>query len=71
MKYENSTTVIGDHFEVPETIRKDLQKKGHILQGPASLSVSQFIVHNLDGLKGNGELVAVSDPRKGGFPASF
>ncbi|KAB2037059.1 hypothetical protein ES319_D03G047500v1 [Gossypium barbadense] len=71
VKYENSTNVIGDHFEVPETIRKDLQKKGHILQGPASLSVSQFIVHNLDGLKGNGELVAVSDPRKGGFPAGF
>ncbi|KAE8715824.1 Gamma-glutamyltranspeptidase 2 [Hibiscus syriacus] len=69
--YENWTTVIGDHFEVPATIRSDLQKKGHVLQVSASATVSQFIVQNLDGLKGNGELVAVSDPRKGGFPAGF
>ncbi|KAE8663676.1 Gamma-glutamyltranspeptidase 1 [Hibiscus syriacus] len=69
--YENWTTVIGDHFEVPATIRSDLQKKGHVLQVSAVSTVSQFIVHNLDGLKGNGELVAVSDPRKGRFPAGF
>ena len=72
--YENWTTVIGDHFEVPATIRRDLQKKGHVLQGLAGGTISQFIVHKLDALKGNGgigELVAVSDPRKGGFPAGF
>ncbi|XP_039008265.1 glutathione hydrolase 1-like isoform X2 [Hibiscus syriacus] len=75
--YENWTTVIGDHFEVPSTIRRDLQKKGHILKGLAGGTISQFIVQNLDAHKGNGsigELVAVSDPRKGrkgGFPAGF
>lgn len=72
--YENWTTVIGDHFEVPATIRRDLKKKGHVLQGLAGGTISQFVVHKLDGLKGNGnfgELVAVSDPRKGGFPAGF
>ncbi|XVF61722.1 hypothetical protein PTKIN_Ptkin08bG0153000 [Pterospermum kingtungense] len=72
--YENWTTVIGDHFEVPATIRKDLQMKGHVLQGLAGGTISQFIVPKLDELKGNGnigELVAVSDPRKGGFPAGF
>ncbi|KAK8490845.1 hypothetical protein V6N13_076649 [Hibiscus sabdariffa] len=69
--YENWTTVIGDHFEVPATIRSDLQKKGHALQVSAGATVSQFILHNLDGLKGNRKLVAVSDPRKGGFPAGF
>ncbi|KAK8587643.1 hypothetical protein V6N12_022128 [Hibiscus sabdariffa] len=72
--YENWTTVIGDHFEVPSTTRKDLQKKGHILKGLAGGTICQFIVHKLDARKGNGsigELVAVSDPRKGGFPAGF
>ncbi|XWS29478.1 hypothetical protein CRYUN_Cryun24cG0032300 [Craigia yunnanensis] len=72
--YENWTTVIGDHFEVPATIRRDLQKKGHVLQGQAGGTISQFIILKLDALKGNGsigELVAVSDPRKGGFPAGF
>ncbi|XP_022774920.1 glutathione hydrolase 1-like isoform X2 [Durio zibethinus] len=74
VKYENWTSVTGDHFEVPATIRRDLQKKGHVLQGLAGGTISQFIVHKLDALKGNGstgKLVAVSDPRKGGFPAGF
>ncbi|XP_021274573.1 LOW QUALITY PROTEIN: gamma-glutamyltranspeptidase 1 [Herrania umbratica] len=69
--YENWTTVIGDHFEVPAHIRRDLQKKGHVLQGLAGGTICQFIVHKLDALRGNGGLVAVSDPRKGGFPAGF
>ncbi|EOX92239.1 Gamma-glutamyl transpeptidase 1 isoform 2 [Theobroma cacao] len=69
--YENWTTVIRDHFEVPAHIRRDLQKKGHVLRGLAGGTICQFIVHKLDALKGNGGLVAVSDPRKGGFPAGF
>ncbi|KAK8977952.1 hypothetical protein V6N11_059581 [Hibiscus sabdariffa] len=69
--YENWTSVTGDHFEVPATIRSDLQEKGHVLQVSAGATVSQFILQNLDGLKRNRELVAVSDPRKGGFPAGF
>ncbi|KAL1107488.1 hypothetical protein V6Z11_D03G048300 [Gossypium hirsutum] len=70
VRYENWTSVIGDHFEVPETIRTDLRKKGHVLERATSATESQFIVHDLDG-KGHGELVVVSDPRKGGFPAGF
>ncbi|KAH1079945.1 hypothetical protein J1N35_019706 [Gossypium stocksii] len=72
--YENWTTVTGDHFEVSSSIRSDLQKKGHILRGLAGGAISQLIVHKLDGRKGketSGELVAVSDPRKGGIPAGF
>ncbi|MBA0559725.1 hypothetical protein Golob_016674, partial [Gossypium lobatum] len=72
--YENWTTVTGDHFEVSSSIRSDLQKKGHTLRGLAGGAISQFIVHNLEGRKGkgsSGELVAVSDPRKGGIPAGF
>ncbi|TYI54242.1 hypothetical protein E1A91_D11G060900v1 [Gossypium mustelinum] len=72
--YENWTTVSGDHFEVSSSIRSDLQKKGHTLRGLAGGAISQFIVHKLEGRKGkgsSGELVAVSDPRKGGIPAGF
>ncbi|KAK8325579.1 hypothetical protein V6Z12_A11G061000 [Gossypium hirsutum] len=72
--YENWTTVTGDHFEVSSRIRSDLQKKGHILRGLAGGAISQFIVHKLEGRKvkgSSGELVAVSDPRKGGIPAGF
>ncbi|KAG6717325.1 glutathione hydrolase 1-like [Carya illinoinensis] len=72
--YENWTTVSGDHFEVPADIRAALQKKGHVLQSLSGGTICQFIVQDADGLKENGgigKLVAVSDPRKGGFPAGF
>lgn len=72
--YENWTVVTGDHFEVPSNIRRDLQKKGHILRGLAGGTISQFIVHKVEGREGkgsSGELVAVSDTRKGGIPAGF
>lgn len=72
VSYENWTTVIGDHFELPAQIRKSLQKKGHVLEPLAGGSICQFIV--IEALKKNGgsqEFVAVSDPRKGGFPAGF
>lgn len=64
----------GDHFEVPADIRAALQKKGHVLQSLPGGTICQFIVQDADGLKENGgigKLVAVSDPRKGGFPAGF
>lgn len=77
VNYENWTTVFGDHFEVPADIRKALKSKGHVLKGLAGGTICQFIV--LDTIvpyeqnKGieNETLVAVSDPRKGGFPAGF
>ncbi|GLU20409.1 hypothetical protein SLE2022_366120 [Rubroshorea leprosula] len=68
--YENWTTVIGDHFEVPADIRAALQKRGHVLESLAGGTICQLIVHELDS-GSMGELVAVSDPRKGGFPAGF
>ncbi|KAL4367323.1 hypothetical protein GQ457_05G015130 [Hibiscus cannabinus] len=69
--YENWTSVTGDHFEVPTKIRSDLQEKGHVLQVSPGATVSQFILQNFDDLKRNRKLVAVSDPRKGGFHAGF
>ncbi|PON33587.1 Gamma-glutamyltranspeptidase [Parasponia andersonii] len=74
VNYENWTTVIGDHFEVPKDIRVALQKKGHVLQGLGGGTICQFIVQDAETSEGNihlGKLVAVSDPRKGGFPAGF
>lgn len=73
--YENWTTVNGDHFEVPSDIREALRSKGHVLKGIAGGTICQFIVEDkFDDWgrnKGIGKLVAVSDPRKGGFPAGF
>ncbi|CAK9185147.1 unnamed protein product [Ilex paraguariensis] len=68
--YENWTTVTHDHIEVPAKTRIALRKKGHVLRSLARGSVCQFVVQKLGPLK-LGELVAVSDPRKGGFPAGF
>lgn len=73
--YENWTTVTGDHVEVPSDTRTALVKKGHVLQGLAGGTICQFInVQKNDSSNINGssvKLVAVSDPRKGGFPAGF
>lgn len=77
VNYENWTTVSGDHFELPASTREALKRKGHVLQSLAGGTICQFIV--LDILESstknkgiaNGKLVAVSDPRKGGFPAGF
>ncbi|RXH81477.1 hypothetical protein DVH24_034898 [Malus domestica] len=72
VRYENWTSVTGDHFEVPTQIRKSLQKKGHILEPLTSGAICQFIVHKAwTENEGTPEIVAVSDPRKGGVPAGF
>ncbi|XP_068637109.1 glutathione hydrolase 1-like [Aristolochia californica] len=74
--YENWTTVTGDHFELPAEMRKSLKKKGHVLKDIAGGTICQFLVLNLEncnvtsGVR-HGEIVAVSDPRKGGFPAGL
>jgi len=76
VNYENWTT-LGEHFELPADIREALKSKGHVLKGLAGGTICQFIVldnsvpsRQNKGI-GNGKLVAVSDPRKGGFPAGF
>ncbi|KAL5555907.1 hypothetical protein UlMin_038143 [Ulmus minor] len=74
VNYENWTTLYGDHFEVAASIREALRKKGHVLTGLAGGTIIQFIVQETDSLQGNKrlrKLIAVSDPRKGGFPAGF
>ncbi|KAK6790025.1 hypothetical protein RDI58_013825 [Solanum bulbocastanum] len=70
LQYENWTVVTGDHVEAPAKIRAALQKKGHVLQSIAGGTICQFVVQEFKSSK-LGELVAVSDLRKGGFPAGF
>ncbi|KAG2242356.1 hypothetical protein Bca52824_095803 [Brassica carinata] len=67
--FENWTTVFNDHFEVPKETRVVLEKKGHVLTPVSGGTIAQFIVQESDGSSGGmSKLVAVSDPRKGGFP---
>ena len=68
LHYENWTTVTGDHFEVPAEIRAALEKKGHVLESLGGGTICQFILQDYSAI---GALVAVSDPRKGGFPSGF
>ncbi|KAK6125761.1 hypothetical protein DH2020_040501 [Rehmannia glutinosa] len=69
LQYENWTVPTGDHFEVPEETRADLEKKGHILQSLAGGTICQFVVQELNNKTESMQLIGVSDPRKGGFPA--
>ncbi|XP_011090593.1 gamma-glutamyltranspeptidase 1 isoform X3 [Sesamum indicum] len=70
VRYENWTVPTGEHFEVPAETRAALEKKGHVLESLAGGTICQFVVQELESSK-SGYLVAVSDPRKGGFPAGF
>lgn len=74
VNYENWTSLYGDHFELPADIRAFLQNRGHVLESLYGGSICQFVVQDLQassGTKRIGELVGVSDPRKGGFPAGY
>ncbi|EOA18807.1 hypothetical protein CARUB_v10007420mg [Capsella rubella] len=71
--YENWTTVYNGHFEIPKETRLVLEKKGHVLTPISGGTISQFIVvqESDKSSGGRSKLVAVSDPRKGGFPSGF
>ncbi|KAK4417256.1 Glutathione hydrolase 1 [Sesamum alatum] len=72
VRYENWTVPTGEHFEVPAETRGALEKKGHVLESLAGGTICQFVVQELESTPNKtGHLVAVSDPRKGGFPAGF
>ncbi|KAJ0252431.1 hypothetical protein HA466_0132240 [Hirschfeldia incana] len=72
VSFENLTTVFGDHFEIPKETRVVLEKKGHVLTPMTGATIVQFIVQESEGNAGGmSKLVAVSDPRKGGFPSGY
>ncbi|KAF3546750.1 hypothetical protein DY000_02009160 [Brassica cretica] len=69
--YEDWRTVYNDHFELPKETRDVLEKKGHVLTLIADGAISQLIVVESGGnSNGTNRLVAVSDPRKGGYGSS-
>ncbi|XP_010431940.1 PREDICTED: gamma-glutamyltranspeptidase 2-like [Camelina sativa] len=72
-QYENWTTVYNDHFEIPKETRLKLEKKGHVLAPIAGGTISQLIVVQEPDKSSGGmsKLVAVSDPRKGGYPSGY
>ncbi|GER48974.1 gamma-glutamyltranspeptidase family protein [Striga asiatica] len=67
--YENWTVPTGGHFEVPKEIRNALTKRNHTLQSSSTATMCEFVVHEF--INGSSELIAVSDPRKGSFPAGY
>ncbi|KAI3443689.1 hypothetical protein Pfo_000354 [Paulownia fortunei] len=83
VSYENWTVVDGEHIELSEERRQFLRERGHQLQAKAGGAICQLVVQNLTKtvtdlgrkLKNDnviyGILTAVSDPRKGGWPAAI
>ncbi|KAL9141779.1 hypothetical protein ABFS82_14G126900 [Erythranthe guttata] len=49
---------------------KELEMKGHELERVSDWTICQFVVQKLEG-RDSGQLIAVSDQRKGGFPAGY
>ncbi|KAG8379073.1 hypothetical protein BUALT_Bualt07G0050300 [Buddleja alternifolia] len=67
---ENFTSRKGERYRYSRYIMKELRKKGHILQNASYGTVCQFEIQRVKGPNA-GELVAVSDPRKGGYPSGY
>ncbi|KAL7082969.1 hypothetical protein ACP275_14G133300 [Erythranthe tilingii] len=49
---------------------KELKMKGHELERVSDWTICQFVVQKLE-CRDSGQLIAVSDQRKGGFPAGY
>ncbi|KAL2251136.1 UNVERIFIED_CONTAM: Glutathione hydrolase 3 [Sesamum indicum] len=83
VSYENWTVVDGEHIELSEERKQFLRERGHQLRAKAGGAICQLVVQNLTnrveylGRKVKNEnvfhgiLTAVSDPRKGGWPAAI
>ncbi|EYU27245.1 hypothetical protein MIMGU_mgv1a023702mg [Erythranthe guttata] len=84
VSYENWTVVDGEHIELSEERKGFLRERGHQLDAKAGGAICQLVVQNLttntvDGFGRKtkldnvvrGVLTAVSDPRKGGWPAAM
>ncbi|GFQ07671.1 gamma-glutamyltranspeptidase 3 [Phtheirospermum japonicum] len=82
VSYENWTVVDGEHIELSENRKEFLRERGHELQAKMGGAICELVVQNLtNGLNlgrkvknenvFHGLLTAVSDPRKGGWPAAI
>lgn len=84
VSYENWTVIDGEHIEVSENRREFLRERGHQLQAKSGGAICQLVVQNVSNKTGSvrklrrgsrnelhGVLTAISDPRKGGWPAAM
>ncbi|GJV08717.1 gamma-glutamyltranspeptidase 1 [Tanacetum coccineum] len=70
--HEKWTAATHDHFEIDVRTKMALRRKGHVLRSyHESGSVCQLVVQEERRGGEMARLVAVSDPRKGGFPAGY
>ncbi|KAL7098657.1 hypothetical protein ACP275_09G031800 [Erythranthe tilingii] len=68
IRFENYTSKNrGEAFHYSSTTWTELEKKGHSADRAFGLTTCQFVVQRLN----SSELIAISDPRKGGFPAAY
>ncbi|KAK4437140.1 Glutathione hydrolase 2 [Sesamum alatum] len=67
--HEKFATKAG-RYEYSSKVLNELKKKGHLLRECSSWTVCHFVIQKLSG-PNSGQLVAVSDPRKGGAPAGY
>ncbi|KAL6519156.1 Gamma-glutamyltranspeptidase 3 [Orobanche gracilis] len=82
VSYENWTVWDGEHIELSENRKEFLRERGHQLQAREGGAICQMVVQNLthtlnlgrkvkNDIVLHGMLTAVSDPRKGGWPAAI
>ncbi|KAL9670677.1 hypothetical protein QQ045_008234 [Rhodiola kirilowii] len=77
VEYEDWKLLDGDHIQFRKELREFLKTRRHKLEGIPQGAICQLIVQNFDqhpGIEGKdvrkGMLIAVSDPRKDGWPAA-
>ncbi|KAK6123447.1 hypothetical protein DH2020_042812 [Rehmannia glutinosa] len=68
--HEDYKDVKGDHHAFKSRMLDKLKRKGHVLRKASAWTVCQFVVQKLEG-PDSGQLIAVSDQRKGGFPVGY
>ncbi|KAL7098656.1 hypothetical protein ACP275_09G031700 [Erythranthe tilingii] len=68
--YEKYTSFSGDEYIYPSATISELSRKGHSVSAVTAMTTCQFVIQRLKGNK-SGLLVAISDPRKSGFPAAY
>lgn len=83
VSYEDWTVVDGEHIELSEERKQFLRERGHQLKAKGGGAICQLVVQNLTNTLDlgrkiiradnivRGTLTAVSDPRKGGWPAAM
>ncbi|KAL9155796.1 hypothetical protein ABFS82_09G030400 [Erythranthe guttata] len=68
--HEDYKSQNGHQFSYRSKMLRELKKKGHVLKKNTASAICSFVVQNLEG-PDSGQLIAVTDQRKGGLPAGY